>query len=327
VKVLHIAGGLPSKERPFQQPFIRSQIDSLLNQGVRIEIVEIRGYESSINYFKAIGEIKKIVKTKGIHLIHAHYSYCGLVALLANTKVPLILSLMGNDILGTPNFKGKLTFRGKMDIILSKIIIKKVNHVIVKSEKMNSQIKSNIPYSVVPNGVNFELFKPQNLIESRRKLGIDENDFAILFLGDKNVTVKNFQLTNNAVEKFKKNINVKNINLISPFGIAPTQVVDYLNAADVLLLTSFYEGSPNVVKEAMACNLPIISTDVGDVKEIIQNTDYCFITGYSEDEIANKLNIIYNIRGRTNGRDKIQHLSSENIAKRIIEIYNRLLVK
>ena len=121
MKVLHVAGGLPLKDRPYQQPFIKSQIDSLIREGLEIIIVEIRGYESSFNYLTAIGEIKKIMNKKDIQLIHAHYSYCGLATLLADTNTPKIISLMGGEILGTPNFNGRYTIRGKVDRFLSKV--------------------------------------------------------------------------------------------------------------------------------------------------------------------------------------------------------------
>ncbi len=98
----------------------------LINEGVGVEVVEIKTYESSVNYFKAIAEIRALVKAKEIQMIHVHYSYCGLVVLLTNNAIPIILSLMGNDILGTPNFKGKLTHRGKMYMLLSKIIISRL---------------------------------------------------------------------------------------------------------------------------------------------------------------------------------------------------------
>ena len=120
----------------------------------------------------------------------------------------------------------------------------------------------------------------------------------------------------------KKNKNVKFVN---PFGISINEVVKYMNASNVLLLTSFYEGSPNVVKEAMACNLPIISTNVGDAKDVINNTNNCFIVNHSVDEITEKLSIIYKDRSRTNGISNIQHLKNELVADRIISQYKKLI--
>ena len=325
MKILHIAAGLPSKERPFQQPFIKGQIDSLRKQNLNIGVFEIKGYNSKYSYIKAIKEIRTKVAIDNSDVIHAHYSYCGIITYLAKTNRPIVLSLMGSDLLGTRNKNGKVSFRGKVDKIITSIAVNKVDHVIVKSESMKRLIRTGIPVSVIPNGVDFEMFNPQNAIESRIKLGLNQNDFIILFLGEKNSAVKNYQLAFQAVNKFKLAYKMNNTVFINPYGIAHEKVADYMNAADVMLLTSFYEGSPNVVKEAMACNLPIISTDVGDVKEIIKDTDYCFMTGCSEEEISEKLKIIYNKRERSNGRKNIESLRDDLIARKIINIYEKVL--
>ena len=101
----------------------------------------------------------------------------------------------------------------------------------------------------------------------------------------------------------------------------------YLNAADALVLTSLWEGSPNVIKEAMACNLPIVSTDVGDVKEVIGDTEGCYITSYEPSDVAGKIKLALDFGKRTNGREKIKHLEINTIAKRIIDVYNEVLQK
>ena len=102
----------------------------------------------------------------------------------------------------------------------------------------------------------------------------------------------------------------------------------YYNAADVLLLTSLSEGSPNIIKEAMACNCPIVSTDVGDVKENIYNTEGCFISSYDPSDIANKIQKASNYgKSRTNGRENITHLNNNIVAKQILNIYNEAVLK
>ena len=325
MKILHIAAGLPSKERPVQQPFIKSQIESLKKQDLDISVFEIKGYNSKFTYLKAIKEIKTMVAMDNYNVIHAHYSYCGIISYLAKTNKPIVLSLMGSDLLGMRNKSGQISFRGKVDKIITAFAVNKVDHVIVKSESMKSLIRTGVPVSVIPNGVDFKIFNPRNTVESRIKLGLNQNDFIILFFGKENSIVKNYQLAFQAVNKFKLAYKMNDTVFINPYGIAHEKVADYMNAADVMLLTSFYEGSPNVVKEAMACNLPIISTDVGDVKEIIRDTDYCFMTGYSTEEISENLKIIYEKRERSNGRKNIEHLKDDIIARKIINIYEKVL--
>lgn len=327
MRILHIVGGLPSEDKPYYQPFIKSQIDSIKNEGIDTVVLEIKGHESFLNYFKSILTLRKIIKIKKIDLIHAHYSYSGWVAFLAKVNIPKILSLMGSDLLGRPDKDGRLTLHGKIDRLVAQFIAKRMDHIIVKSEHMKNQINTTTPISIIPNGVELNLFKPKNITESRRNLSLNQKDFIILFLGDPQNPRKNFKLAKISVELFRKISGVNNVKFIHPYGISQEQILEYMNAADILLVTSYWEGSPNIIKEAMACNLPIIATNVGDISEIITNTVNCFVTSFSETEIVDKLNIIYSNTSRSNGRDRIGHLEISFVAKRIIALYEKLISK
>jgi len=108
--------------------------------------------------------------------------------------------------------------------------------------------------------------------------------------------------------------------------LTPQEEVNlFYNAADVLLLTSFHEGSPNVIKEAMACNCPIVSTDVGDVRDIIENTEGCYITTFQPEDIADKIKRALEYGQRTKGRENIKHLDINTVAQRIIKVYKTVL--
>lgn len=327
MKVLHIAAGLSSPTRPHHQPFIKSQIDSLIKEGIDCGIYEIKSYNSKLEYFRSIPQIRSILKKEKYDIIHSHYSYCGFSSYFAANNTPIVLSLMGSDLLGTPTFDGRLSVRGRIDKIIANSIVGRMDHIIVKSNSMKNLLKCRVPISVIPNGINLSLFKPMDLNKARENLGLNAQDFLILFLGNKSQPVKNFKLANDSFELFKGIVKSDKVKLLNPFGISQQTVVEYMNASDVLLLTSFYEGSPNVIKEAMACNLPIISTDVGDVKDVIYDTENCFIVDYSADEINYKLKIIYENKKRSNGREKINHLRDDIIAKKIIQVYNNILIE
>jgi len=114
-------------------------------------------------------------------------------------------------------------------------------------------------------------------------MGLKQNDTIILFSGSFTNKVKNYPLARKALALVDQNIK-----LIELKGYSREQVNLLLNSCNVALLTSFSEGSPNFIKEAMACNCPVVSTDVGDVKEITSNIDGTYICDFSPDDVAKK---------------------------------------
>ena len=118
---------------------------------------------------------------------------------------------------------------------------------------------------------------------------------------------------------------INDVELLTPFPIPAKDVPLYLNLADVLVVTSFEEGSPNVIKEAMACNCPIVSTDVGDVKEVIGNTRGCYITSLDPGDVAEKILLALEFDNRTNGRNNIRYLELNVIAEKIIKVYESVV--
>ena len=109
-------------------------------------------------------------------------------------------------------------------------------------------------------------------------------------------------------------------------GVPHHKVPLWLNAADAVLLTSFHEGSPNIIKEALACNVPIVSVDVGDVAERIEGVDGCYIALADPVDLATKLALVHNGSGRVQGTEKIQELSLDRVARRLVRFYSQLIV-
>ncbi len=101
----------------------------------------------------------------------------------------------------------------------------------------------------------------------------------------------------------------------------------YYNAADVLLLTSAWEGSVNTVKEAMACNLAVVSTDVGDVRTNTRGLQGYYITSYDRDDIAGKLSMALDQEVELAGRERIMELGldAKSVNSRLSEIYRTVV--
>lgn len=320
MKVLFVCSG----NSPFGiSPIIKSQGESLKRNGVSIQYFPIYG-KGFTGYLKNIPKLRKFILKNNFDIIHAHYGLCGIITQIARKNVRLVVSFMGDDLIGSMNSKSKYTIISRMLSWLNRHYARnKYEYVIVKSTQLAKLIGDYDNLAIIPNGVDFTKFYPVSQYEARVKLKLDQQCKIIIFVSDPNRSEKNFALARTAYEQ----LNDKRIKLITVFDRDHESLNLYYNAANVLLLTSHHEGSPNVIKEAMACNLPIVSTDVGDVREVIGSTEGCFITIFDPKDVANKLRLGLEFNQRTNGREKIQHLEINTVAKRIKQIYKKVLEK
>lgn len=301
-------------------PFIKSQADSLIKNGIDIEHFFIRG-KGLAGYLKNVTRLKKHVRERKYDIIHAHYSFCGWVAVLSRPSIPIVVSYMGSDAYGLVSKNGEKNIRGFLDVASSKSLQPFVDKIIVKSKNIEESIYLKHKTAIVPNGVDFQVFKPMDKLLARQKLGICPDKKIIAFLANPKDPRKNLALLKSALEHLQKN----GWELVVPYPVKPEMIPLYINAADVVVLTSYLEGSPNVVKECMACNTPIVATDVGDVREVIKNTEGCHITSFDKIQLANCISSAIEFGGTTKGREAISHLEINHIAKKVIALYNSLL--
>ena len=135
---------------------------------------------------------------------------------------------------------------------------------------------------------------------------------------------KRFQLTQQAVARVQEVL--PDVELVLLTGKPHDQVPPYMSACDALIITSAAEGSPMVIKEAMACNLPIVSCDVGDVPDVIGNTPGCYICrNKTAEDVALHLQRALDFGGRTEGRQAVESYSMPAIAGRLMDYYETLL--
>jgi len=294
-------------------PQVRAQALALHLIGEEVEnfIINKRGI---IGYFKNIPELRKQITTFKPDIIHSHYSFCGIIASLASKRIPIIVSLMGSD-----------THQSK----LMKFIIKlfsdyRWRKTIVKSEDMKIRLGLNNA-SVLPNGVDLNLFQPLNKKECRQKLGWDLDQKYLLFASNPDREEKNFDLAKATIDK----IEINPIELKIVYNIEHSQMPFYLNASDVLLLTSKWEGSPNIVKEAMACNIPVVSTKVGDIEYLFGDTEGYYYTDPDPNKLAERINYVLVNDIKPNGRQRIidLKLDSVSIVDKLIQLYKEVLSK
>jgi len=303
MKVLFVSSG---NSKDGISPITLNQGESLKSQGVFIEYYTLKG-KGIIGYFHNVLPLRKRLKKSKYDIVHAHYSLSSFVASLAGAS-PLIVSLMGSDVKASPFYKIFIKFFARN--------IWKVT--IVKSNDMAESlgVKDAI---VIPNGVDFNRFKPLDKIDCQKQLGWNYNKKHILFAANPDREEKNYKLAAGAITI----LNDSNIVVHFLKDVHNKEVALHYNAADVVLLTSLWEGSPNVIKEAMACNRPIVATDVGDIAEVISGVKGCYVCEFNEHDLAGKIHLALDFN-TTNGRNKIENLSADKIADRIIKIYNNI---
>lgn len=317
MNVLFISSG--NKNGGKQSNLVLAQGDSLSNEGIKIFNFPIIG-KGAIGYISNIRKIKRAIEKNQIDIVHAHYGYCGLISFFAKKKAKLVVSLMGSDLIG--DIGGTIISRSfdKSIGLITKIFARYFfDSTIVKSESMLDYLFRGKKYYVIPNGIDFSTFYPIDKKEARKELNIVTEVQIVLFAADPNRVEKNYSLAQKAISILNNN----NIQLLTIHGLSQKELNLYYNASDVCLLTSLYEGSPNVIKENLACNRVIVSQNVGDVERNFKEVNNCFLTSYDPHDVAEKISLALT-KKESNGRVRISHLNSEIIAKKIIDIYNSL---
>jgi len=195
---------------------------------------------------------------------------------------------------------------------------------IVKSEDMKIRLGLNNAI-ILPNGVDLNLFRPLDKKECRQKLGWEWGKKYLLFVSNSDREEKNIALTQTRINRIK--INPVELKVV--YNIEHSQMLIYLDASNVLILTSKWEGSPNIVKEAMACNIPVVATEVGDIKYLFGDSEGYYYTDPDPDKLAEKINYILNNEIEPNGCQSIidLKLDSESVANKLIQLYQEVLSK
>ncbi|UJP64871.1 glycosyltransferase family 4 protein [Mongoliitalea daihaiensis] len=325
MKVLFVSSG---NVRAGLNPIIQLQAESLSRQGVEIEhfIIFGKGY---VGYMKNIFKIKKYLQKHPVDVIHAHFGFSCIVAQLAKGNIPLLVTLMGTDVMGHKDSSGNITFSKKLSLSINRFF---ANHIydeaIVMSHKMKNTLKRNKPTHILSNGVNTEIFYPLDRKSGLDFLSWDPNKLHFIFLANPSRPEKNYALAKAAINLLQeKGVDVE---LHAVFQEKPENLKYYYAAATALLLPSFHEGSPNVVKECFACNCPIVFTNVGDVEETTSGVEGCFLAPYDIQGFAKSIQKCIDFVdkfGRIQGQQKIQDLDFDEkiVAKKIIEIYKKMM--
>lgn len=293
-------------------PFIMEQAEALKRAGCDVGWFGLQG-KGIKGYIKNLPALKRKIKEFQPDIIHAHYGLSGLFANLQR-KVPVVTTYHGSDI----NEKKVLRF-SKLAMCLS-------TWNIFVSQRTLEIVKFSKKYTLLPCGIDLSDLQQTKKSEARRKMGLDIDRKYVLFAGAFDNKVKNSPLAKESVAL----LNDKNVSLLELNGYSREEVTLLMCAADAFLMTSFTEGSPQVIKEAMACGCPIVSVDVGDVRERMVRNEGCYVANTRNiEELADLLKKSLAFDKKTNGREKIiaDGLDNREVAQKLIVIYDNICQK
>ncbi len=320
MKILHV---IPYHPSPSAFVFAKRQVSDLINEGHQCEIFFFNTKISPMLFIHQLISFQRKIKSFRPEIIHAHYgTYTAFFASLFH-DVPLTVTFQGSDINHTTDVH---PWREKLGKWMSRKAADKAKEIICVSQKIFDLLPVGKEKStIIPCGIDIRIFKPLQKVDCKKKLGLS-NDTHYLFFNANNPIVKRLDIAEIVIQKLSQKHKIELLTLNG--NVHPDDIPLYLNASDALLLCSDSEGSPMVIKEALACQIPIVSVAVGDVKERIQGVDHCFIVPQNVDAITEKIkSIIDQNLKETNGREKLIHdqLDSITIIHQIITLYKKAI--
>jgi glycosyltransferase involved in cell wall biosynthesis len=299
----------PTPKYPSHGTFVEEQVESLRQAGIEVDVLFVDGVKNKLNYLLGFPRLWARLLTNHYDLIHAHYVFSGIIA-RAQFLYPVVLTHHGSQV-----------FQG-YQASLCRMVTPLMDRAIVVSQEMKERGRLSRAH-VIPCGIDFDLFRPIPREQARDELNLPQDKKLVLYAGEYFRPIKRFDIVQESIKRLQeKDPNVELV-LVSkkPLSVVPK----YMSACDALVLVSDGEGSPMVIKEAMACNLPVVSVPAGDVPEVIDNTPGCYLCSQDPQDVAEKLALALQWGRRTDGRERISHMEFGAISRRIVSIYDNLL--
>lgn len=308
--------------------FVEQQVLGLRRSGLDVEVMLVnRRQRGMCAYFTMGAELGGRIETFQPDVVHVMYG--GVLAELV-TRItkdrPTVVSFCGSDLLGELLSGSMRRIISEYGILASHIAARRAGGIVVKSRNLEEALPATVNRSkvrIIPNGVDLERFRPLDQVDCRNKLRWDPNKFHVLFPTNTGDPCKRLNLAQAAIDDAKRSGLDAELHQLQ--GVPHEEVPLWLNASDVVLLTSLHEGSPNVIKEALACDLPVVSVDVGDVRERIDGIEGCHIALPDPGDLGLKLGLVAARRGRIAGRERMQPLSLEETAQRLGSLYHEIV--
>ena len=292
-------------------PFIYEQGMALQAEGCVVKFFIIEG-NGMTAYFKERRRLVSQIEEFRPDVIHAHFGLSGVTATLQD-KVPVITTFHNGEVLS----KG-VNLLCSLFSLKAKYVVYVAQHIYDKCF-----LKRRDRHCILPCGVNLDDYPLIDKEQARSELGFEPGKKYILFGGAFSNLRKNYPLLKEALDILGR----KDIEVLEMSGLTRPQVAKLMCACDLFALPSKSEGSPQALKEAMACNCPVIATDIADVKHLLGDLPGHFLCSFDAQKLAGELDEALKFEGRTEGRKRIVELglTNELVARKLIGIYESII--
>jgi glycosyltransferase involved in cell wall biosynthesis len=323
LRALIVTNMYPTPTLPDLGTFVAAQVQSLRRAGVHVDLLNVTRKDGGRRVYRDLSSrVRHTVEATQPDVVHVMYG--GVMADLTTRAIrerPVVVSFCGTDLLGgrTVGTVSQLALR--YGVFASRRAARRAAGIVVKSRNLFDALPRSVDRArvwIIPNGIDFSRFRPRDRSECQRELGWDQSRKHVLFPAVPTRPEKRFALAQAAVAVLN---GAGSVELHALSGVPNDEVPVWMNAADAVVLTSTHEGSPNAVKEALACDVPVVSVDVGDVRDRLAGIEGCFIAETTPEDLAAKLAIVLERSRRIEAREHLAELSLERVAQRLQEVY------
>jgi teichuronic acid biosynthesis glycosyltransferase TuaC len=329
MRILAVTNMYPIETAPTLGIFVEQQVKGLIGIGLQVDVLHLNRREFGPQvYWRTTKRIEHELQKHPYDMMHVMYG--GVMAEVATRTIshlPNVVTIHGSDLLGDSLSGPIRRLSAQIGVLASRLAARRADGVVTVSECLRDELPRNVDRSkvrVIPCGIDLDRFTPLDQKRCRRELGWDDDGYHVLFAISSD-PVKRPELARGAIAALRERGTKVQLHELS--RVPNEQVPVWINASDALLLTSLHEGSPTIVKESLACNVPVVSVDVGDVRERIKGVDGCSIVPANPADLATALLDACSARGRSNGRNRVQELSLRATAERLRDFYQEIITR
>ena len=327
MKILTITNMYPFAGERHYGSFVREHVEALVNEGVEVDVLFVNPREGKLKYLSELPRLARAIRAGSYDVLHAQHSYCavqtaGLRGVL-RVDTPLLFTIHEGEAYSSSNIGRSKTLTKRLAYWkrLKLLALDLSDHVVTVDERLLAVLGYRGPYSVIAPGVDTAMFRPLDRAECRRRLGLAPEGAILFFPASSARPEKGADVFKAALAHLEHKVHV-----VYGGQIERAEMPLYMNAADVVVQTSHFEASPMVVKEAMACDTSVVSTDVGDVSALFGSVPGCFCTDRDPQKIAAALRQALEFTGAVGARERVLAggLSPSSVAGRYRKLYREM---